>query len=256
MEEILNFDILQIVILCALIFLGGFIDAIAGGGGLITLPAYVLTGIPMHAALASNKFSSTFGTAFSAWNFLRSGKVYTNAIPVSIVFALAGSAFGSYIALLTSDEILRYMLLIMIPIIATIVLVKRNFGKENRMHTLKTGTILTGAAAAALAIGFYDGFFGPGTGTFLILVFTIFLRFDLVTANGNAKIINLSTNLGSTIVFLISGNVIFALAIPAAIAGIAGNALGSQLAIKIGSKIIKPILIFVLALLLFNLIAR
>jgi len=256
MEEIFSFDILQIVILCALVFLGGFIDAIAGGGGLITLPAYVLTGAPMHAALASNKFSSTFGTAFSAWNFLRSGKVYTKAIPVSVVFALAGSAFGSYIALLTSDEALRYVLLVMIPIIATIVIAKRNFGSENRIESLKTGTVLAGAAMAALAVGFYDGFFGPGTGTFLILIFTIFLRFDLVTANGNAKIINLSTNLGSTIVFLISGNVIFALAIPAAVAGIAGNVLGSQLAIKIGSKIIKPILIGVLALLLFNLIVR
>ncbi|MCL2169214.1 MAG: TSUP family transporter [Defluviitaleaceae bacterium] len=252
----MEFEFIQIVILCALIFLGGFIDSIAGGGGLISLPAYVLTGVPMHSALASNKFSSTFGTAFSAWNFLRNGKVYVKAIPVSVVFALAGSAFGAYIALLTSDEVLRNLLLVMIPIIAVIVIVKRDFGKENRMDTLKTGTILTGAAIAAGVIGFYDGFFGPGTGTFLILIFTIFLRFDLVTANGNSKIINLSSNLGSMVTFIISGHIVFQLAVPAAVFGILGNVIGSRLAIKIGAKIIKPVLIGVLTLLLFTLITR
>ncbi|MDR2166256.1 MAG: TSUP family transporter [Clostridiales bacterium] len=254
MEELLTFEILQIVILCALVFLGGFIDSIAGGGGLITLPAYVLMGIPMHMALGSNKFSSTFGTALAAFNFLRNGKVYIKAIPVSVVFALAGSSLGSFVALLTSDEILRYAILVILPIVAIVVIVKKDFGKENRMDSLRPGTILAGAAAAAAIIGFYDGFFGPGTGTFLILVFTIFLRFDLVTANGNAKIINLSSNLGSMVTFLIGGQVIFALAIPAAIAGVLGNLLGSALAIKIGPKIIKPVLVGVLALLLLSLI--
>lgn len=252
----LEFEIIHIVILCALVFLGGFIDSIAGGGGLITLPAYLLIGVPMHTALASNKFSSTFGTAVSTFNFLRSGKVYLKAVPISVVCALAGSSFGAYIALLTSDEVLRYVLLVLIPIIAVVVLVKKNLGQENRMHTLKPGTILLGAGVAALTIGFYDGFFGPGTGTFLILIFTIFLRFDLVMANGNAKIINLSSNLGSMITFLISGHVLFSLAIPAAIFGILGNIAGSHLAIKIGAKIIKPVLVVVLALLLATLIFR
>jgi uncharacterized membrane protein YfcA len=254
LPEILNFDFLQIALLCGLVFLAGFIDSIAGGGGLISLPAYVLTGIPMHAALASNKFSSTFGTALAAFNFLRNGKVYIKAIPLSVIFALAGSSFGAYVALLTGDEVLRHILLIMIPIVAIVILVKRDFGRQNRIDTLKKGTILTGAAIAAATIGFYDGFFGPGTGTFLILIFTIFLRFDLVTANGNAKIINLSSNIGSLITFLIGGQVVFALAIPAAVFGILGNLLGSALAIKIGAKIIKPILVGVLALLLISLI--
>jgi len=156
--------------------------------------------------------------------------------------------------LLTGDEILRYMLMVMIPIVAIVVLTKKGFGKENRTDTLKQSTIILGAAGAALTIGFYDGFFGPGTGTFLILIFTALLRFDLVMANGNAKIINLSSNLGSLVTFLIGGHVVFQLAIPAAIFGILGNVIGSSLAIKIGSKIIKPILVGVLALLLINII--
>ncbi|MCL2753438.1 MAG: TSUP family transporter, partial [Defluviitaleaceae bacterium] len=90
----MEFDLIQIIIICGLVFLGGFVDSIAGGGGLITLPAYVLAGVPMHMALGSNKFSSTFGTAFSAFNFLRNGKVYIKAIPISVVMALGGSAAG------------------------------------------------------------------------------------------------------------------------------------------------------------------
>ncbi|MCL2377176.1 MAG: TSUP family transporter [Defluviitaleaceae bacterium] len=250
----MEFDIFTISWLAALIFLGGFIDSIAGGGGLITLPAYILTGMPIHMALGSNKFSSFFGTAFSAFNFLRNKKVYLKAMPLSIGFALLGSFFGAYAVLLVDAEILRIILIVIVPIIAIFVLIKKDFGKEDKAHTLKTHVIVLGAAAAALVIGFYDGFFGPGTGTFLILIFTVFLRFDLVTANGNAKIINLSSNAGSLVTFIINGQVAWQLVIIAAVFGIAGNYLGSTLAIKIGAKIIKPLLIMVLAILLFSII--
>ena len=254
MEELLTFDILTVIQLGLLIFLAGFIDSIAGGGGLISLPAYVLTGMPMHMALGSNKFSSTFGTALSAFNFLRSKKVYVKAIPISIVCALGGSAFGAYVALLVSDEALRWILIGMVPVAAVFTLVKKDFGTEDKSHTLSTKTILLGAGAAALALGFYDGFFGPGTGTFLIFIFAIFLRFDLVTANGNAKIINFASNLGSLGTFIISGHVVFELAVPAAVFGLAGNFLGSTLAIKIGAKIIRPVLAAVMGILLFSII--
>jgi len=250
----MEFDILTISWLAALVFLGGFIDSIAGGGGLITLPAYILTGMPIHMALGSNKFSSFFGTAFSAFNFLRNKKVYLKAVPISIACALVGSALGAYVVLFVDAEILRIILIVIVPIVAAFVLVKKDFGKENRMDTLKTHVIILGAGAAALVIGFYDGFFGPGTGTFLILIFTVFLRFDLITANGNAKIINLSSNAGSLVTFIINGQVAWQLVIIAAIFGIVCNYLCSTLAIKIGAKIIKPVLVVVLAILLFSII--
>ena len=256
MAEILIFDITTIIWLSALVFLGGFIDSIAGGGGLITVPAYVLTGIPIHMALASNKFSSFFGTAFSVFNFLRNKKVYLKTIPISVVCALAGSALGAWVVLLINPDILRIILIVIVPIVAVFVLVKKDFGNEDRSHTLSTRTIILGAGLAAFIIGFYDGFFGPGTGTFLILIFTVFLRFDLVTANGNAKIINLSSNAGSLITFIINGQVVWQLAIIAAIFGIAGNYIGSTLAIKIGAKVIKPLLVVVLVILLGTIIFR
>ena len=237
-----------------LVFLGGFIDSIAGGGGLISLPAYILTGMPIHMALGSNKFSSAFGTAFSTFNFLRNKRVYIKAIPISVICALVGSAAGAYVALLVSDEVLRWILIGIVPVVAVFVLIKKDFGKEDRSDTLSTRIILIGAGSAALGIGFYDGFFGPGTGTFLIFAFALALRFDLVTANGNSKIINLSSNIGSLVMFLINGQVLFALAIPAAIFGVAGNLIGSTVAIKKGAKIIKPILVLVLVILLINII--
>jgi len=252
----MEFDIITIIWLSALVFLGGFVDSIAGGGGLITLPAYVLTGMPIHMALGSNKFSSFFGTAFSVFNFLRNKKVYLKAIPVSVVLAIIGSAFGAYVVLFVSAEVLRIVLIVIVPIVAIFVLVKKDFGKEDKTDTLKTRTILIGAGIAALTIGFYDGFFGPGTGTFLILIFTVLLRFDLVTANGNAKIINLSSNAGSLITFIINGQVAWQLVIIAAIFGIAGNFIGSSLAIRIGAKVIKPVLVAVLIVLLGTIIFR
>jgi len=238
--------------LAAFVMLAGFIDSIAGGGGLISLPAYIATGMPIHAALGSNKFSSTFGLSFSVLVFVRNKRVYLRPIALSIVCALIGSALGARLALLVSDEIFRRMLMVAVPIVAIFVLMKKDFGSKNEISTLSPHTIMIGSAIASLIIGTYDGFFGPGTGSFLIFAFTAFLKFDLVTASGNAKIINLSSNIGSVTMFLITGQVWFAYAIPAAIAGILGNILGSHLAIKIGARIIRPVFIIVLAILLFT----
>lgn len=250
----MEFDIFTIIQLSLLVFLGGFIDSIAGGGGLISLPAYILTGIPIHMALGSNKFSSFFGTLVSSINFLRNKKVYLKAVPISVVFALAGSALGAFVALMVSAYVLRVVLIVIVPIVAVFVLIKKDFGKEDKTSTLKPMVIVLGAGAAALVIGFYDGFFGPGTGTFLILIFTVLLRFDLVTANGNAKIINLSSNAGSLITFILNGQVAWGLVIFAAIAGVLGNFIGSALAIRVGAKVIRPLLVVVLAILLGNII--
>ena len=242
--------------LVAFVFIAGFIDSIAGGGGLIALPAYMATGLPMHAVLGSNKFSAFFGTSFSVSVFVRKKRVYLRPIALSIVCALIGSTLGANIALRVSDEALRQLLVVLVPIVAVFVLVKKNFGHKNEIDTLNPRTVMLGSAAASLIIGTYDGFFGPGTGSFLIFAFAAFLKFDLVTASGNAKIINLSSNVGSVITFLLHGQVFFLFAVPGAIAGILGNVIGSHLAIRIGPKIIRPVFIGVLCILLYTILFR
>lgn len=243
-----------IVMVCGFVFLAGLIDSIAGGGGLISLPAYIASGLPVHMALGCNKFSSTFGTIVSAVRFWKNKKVHIKTVAVSVACALAGSAAGAKTVLYVDDYIFRIILIIVIPLVAAFVTLKKDFGAKNEVDSLKQSRVMALSAATGLGIGFYDGFIGPGTGTFLIFSYTLLLHFDLVTASGNAKLVNLSSNVGALAMFLIYGQVYFTLAIPAALCGVAGNFIGSGLALKKGSKIIRPVFLIALGLLVFNLI--
>ncbi len=243
-----------IVLVCFFVFLAGFIDSIAGGGGLISLPAYIASGLPVHMALGCNKFSSAFGTIVSSIRFWKNKKVHIKTVVVSIACALVGSAAGARTVLYVDDFIFRIILIIIIPIVAAFVFLKKDFGLENKVDTLHQGKVLIISGLIGLGIGFYDGFLGPGTGTFLIFSYSLLLHFDLVTASGNAKLVNLSSNIGALIMFMIHGQVYFELAVPAAFFGVAGNFIGSGLALKRGSKIIKPVFLIALGLLVLNLI--
>ena len=243
----------QLLIICPLIFLSGFIDSIAGGGGLISLPTYNIAGFSPHFALGTNKFASCIGTIFSTMRFVRN-KNYnlTSAIP-SVLFSLIGAVIGAKIAIYLDVIVLRYILVFGIPVIAVIVYKKKNL--ENRTpKNLSRIKIIVYSSIAGLVIGAYDGFFGPGTGTFLILIYVSVLGFDLLTSMGNAKLVNLASNLASLVVFLIEGKINFAIGIPSAICAIAGHYIGSGFAIKKGQKIVRPMLLFVLFLLLTKLV--
>jgi len=245
---------LDYMIVLPFIFLAGLIDSIAGGGGLISLPAYVAAGLPMHAALATNKFSSACGTVFSTANYLRAKVIDLPVAALSAAFALLGSWLGTSTVLLISSDFLRYLLVFLIPVIAVITLFRKELGRQNRSHLLKLGFRLLLGSLAGLVIGFYDGFFGPGTGTFLILVYAALMHYDFMVANGNTKVVNLASNLAALTTFLVAGKVYFPLAIPAAVCGIAGNILGSRLVVRNGNKLIRPIFILALVLLLGRII--
>lgn len=245
-----NLSPIDYAIVLPFIFLAGLVDSIAGGGGLISLPAYVAAGLPMHSALATNKFSSAWGTLFSTANYLRARMMDLPVAGTSALCALIGSYLGTRTVLLISSDFLRYLLVILIPVIAVITLIRKDLGRHNRSHLLKTGVRLVLGSLAGLCIGFYDGFFGPGTGTFLILVYALLMHYDFVVANANTKVVNLASNLAALTAFLIAGKVYFPLGIPAAVCGIAGNLLGSKLVIRNGNKLIRPLFIGALALLL------
>lgn len=239
----------MIAIICPLVFLAGLVDSIAGGGGLISLPSYMLIGLPVHFAYGTNKFTSSIGTFFSAGRFIKNRKINYRAALSSVCGALVGSFFGARAALALDDKYLQYCLIIMLPVIAVFVLTRRGFGENTKAVNMSNRKMVVLSILSGLLVGAYDGFFGPGTGTFLILIYTTILGFNLTVASGNAKIVNLSSNLAALATFFAGGTVLIAVGAPAALFGIMGNWIGSGLAVKKGARVIKPVFLGVIGLL-------
>lgn len=242
------------VIVCPFLFLAGLIDAIGGGGGLISLPAYLIAGLPPHAAVATNKMSSTFGTTLATIRFMKNKLVnFKLAIP-AVVAAIIGSSIGAHISMSVSENVMMYVFIIVLPAAAFLVLNKKLFHDNGSDKiSLDKRTYLT-AIISAFFIGGYDGFYGAGTGTFLIIAFTIFAKMSIKTANAQAKVINLTTNITSLIIFFLNGHVILVIGIAAAVCNMIGGYIGAGLVMKNGAKIVKPSILFVLFLLALKII--
>ena len=238
------------LIVCPLIFLGGFVDSVAGGGGLITLPAYLMAGLPTHMAMGTNKVVNAIGTGTAALRYLKSGKVRVRIAVISAAGALAGSAIGTRIALLIPEDILKILMLVALPVVAVVLTVKKDFGREGSTPAKAYSSRYEAAAAAliGLLIGCYDGLVGPGTGTFMIMAFTVALSMDLITASGCAKIGNLASNVASAVIFILNGKVFWALAVPAALCNAIGGYCGARYAIRGGSSKIRGMIFLVLGL--------
>lgn len=234
-------------IVCPLVFLAGFVDSIGGGGGLISLPAYLFAGVPAHMALATNKLSSTLGTSISAFRMRK--RMDLSVAGASVVCALVGSSIGSSLALMVSEKVVQYMLLPVLPVVAYYVLRKKNLDEGTEKVTLPRKNVFLLSMIASFCVGMYDGFYGPGTGTFLILLYTGLVKMDLMTASANTKAVNLASNVGALTVFILNGKVFYTLGIPAALCCIAGNYLGSGMVLKNGSRVVRPIILVVLLIL-------
>ena len=236
------------LIVCPLVFIAGFVDSVAGGGGVISLPAYLLAGIPMKFAAGTNKLANGFGTALASYRYARSGNIeWVAAIPAAI-FALIGSALGTKLAVYLPDRVLEIIMLTALPIVAIVVFFSKGFGDREKPPKPRNSVIAL-ASLIGVAIGFYDGLIGPGTGTFLTLAFSAILGFSLLRASGCARMANLASNVASLIVFLINGKVLFSVGIPAIASSMLGNYFGSKYAIKGGSSKIRLVMFIVLALL-------
>jgi len=232
-----------------MLFLAGLVDAIGGGGGLISLPAYLLAGVPVHNAIATNKLSSTCGTALTTVRFIRQGLVNWKIALPTAVFGIVGSTLGANLSMRMDEEIMQNILFVVLPVVAFIVLNPKLFHDEEETKMVISTRLMVVAVVSALVIGIYDGFYGPGTGTFLIIAFSVFAKMDMRSANAQTKVINLTTNVTSLVIFLMNGQTIFLLGLAAAVCNMAGNYLGASLALKQGSKITRPVIILVLALL-------
>lgn len=239
---------LQMVIIVVIgVFLASFTDAIAGGGGIISVPTYLLAGLPMHYALGTNKFSSAIGTAVSTGRYIKSGYADWRLGLPSIVLALVGAHFGTRLQLMLSEVYLQYLLLVVLPVVAFVVLRQRQL-PETRGQ-IAPGRQMAIVCLASLVVGAYDGFYGPGTGTFLLLIFCNLGKLDVRTAGGNVKLVNLASNIGALATSLMNGKVFLLLGLIGTASSILGHFIGSGLAIKNGSKIMRPTVIVVLLLL-------
>lgn len=245
----MNLTMETFLIVCPLLFLAGLVDAIGGGGGLISLPAYLLAGVPVHNAIATNKLSSTCGTTLATLRFIRQGLVNWKLALPTIVLAVLGSSLGANLSMATEEGVMEKILFVVLPIVAFLVLNPKIFHDNgNQEITLSRGTWIT-AVVSSFVVGMYDGFYGPGTGTFLIIAFTAFAKLSITSANAQAKVINLTTNITSLTIFLLNGQVIFLLGLAAAVCNMAGNYVGAGLAMTKGSRITRPVIFLVLCLL-------
>ena len=239
-------NIAPYLIVCPLVFLGGFVDAIAGGGGLISLPAYLIAGLPVHMSIGTNKLSAAMGTTLTTVKFWRQGYIRLRLCLPCAAFALAGSAAGANLALLVDDYVFRIILLAVLPLTAIYVFRSKSLDAGGQ-EPLSPGRTTAVACAVALVIGVYDGFYGPGTGTFLLLLLTGLGRMSLGDAAGTTKAINLSTNVAALATYLINGQVLLPLGLAAGLFGIAGNYLGARSFTDKGARIVRPLIVTVLA---------
>ena len=245
--------LLLCLFVCPLVFLGGFVDSVAGGGGLITLPAYLIGGLPVHIAAGTNKLVSFVGTATAAAQYFRSGKIRLRVVIPAAVGALAGSAAGAQLAVHLSERVLQGIMLLALPAVAVFLALRRDFGKEGGSSDrapLSPGRETAVSIAIGLVIGLYDGMVGPGTGTFMIMAFSALLSLDLIIASGCAKAVNCASNIAALSVYLLNGKVMWAIVIPAAVCNALGGLCGARYAIRGGSRRVRS-MIFVVLLMLF-----
>ncbi len=245
-------SVLPYLIICPLVFLAGFVDAIAGGGGLISLPAYIIAGLPPHSAVATNKLSAAMGTTVSTIKLARAHYIpWKKAFPCTLV-ALVGSGLGARLALFVDADLFKRFMLIVLPITAFYVIQKKEFC-ETCEESISGKTVAVTLCIVFL-IGIYDGLYGPGTGTFLIVLLTGLAHFPLGEANGMTKAINLTTNLTSLTVYLISGKTVLLLGFVAGLCGIVGNYIGITYFENKGRQAVRPIMLGVLVLFLFRIL--
>ncbi|MBD0414977.1 TSUP family transporter [Oryzicola mucosus] len=229
-----------ILLLALAAFAAGFIDAIAGGGGLITIPALLLAGFPPVTALGTNKLQGLFGSTSATIAYASKGHVDLRAQFPSAALALAGSVFGALLATVLPGDILELFLPVLLVAIALYFALKPNMGDVDRARRLSP--FLFGLLVVP-AIGFYDGVFGPGTGSFFMLAFVTLAGYGVLKATAHTKLLNCASNLGAFVVFALAGGVMWKIGIMMGICQFIGARVGASLAIRIGSRLIKPLLV-------------
>jgi uncharacterized membrane protein YfcA len=235
-----------LILLCIIAFVAGFVDAIVGGGGLIQTPAglILLPNEPVARVIGSLKIPSFTGTFFAARTYLKMVKIPWARLLLFTSTAFIAAFTGSFCLTKMSNQFMKPVLLIVLLSIAIYTYFKKDLGIKTDMKALNFPWHK--GALICLGLGFYDGFIGPGAGSLLVLAFISSLGFDFLQANAHAKVVNLATNLGSILLFVLKGSIIWPIAIPMAICNAIGGMLGSRMAIAKGNKFIRVIFLCVI----------
>lgn len=242
----------MLLIVCPLVFLASFIDSIAGGGGLISLPAYYLAGLPPVLAAGTNKLSAMLGTSVSAYSYAKKGCIDWKTALCATAGAIPGSILGAALLQIIPQETARLAIVLALPVIAFFVLRKKDSLTPKRRVSEKMA--LPACFLIGLVIGVYDGLIGPGTGTFLILLFITVVGVDQMKALGCARIVNLSSNIGALFSMALGGHVMYPLGLCAAVFAALGNFLGARCALRGGVRLVRKLLLIVLALIFLKLL--
>lgn len=229
-----------IIILCIASFFAGFVDAIVGGGGLIQSPVALIL-LPNYAVssiMGSLKIPAFSGTSFAAFQYLKKVQMNWKLLSIMAITAFCAAFLGSNLLTKVSNDFMKPLLLVVLTLIAIYTFSKKNFGQHQEKEFSPRKQLFF-ALVMSSCIGFYDGFIGPGTGSFLVLGFVSVLGFDFLHASANAKMVNLATNFGSICLFVLKGKIIWAIAIPMAFCNAFGGWVGAKLAIKKGNGFIR-----------------
>lgn len=251
MAELLSTDLLAFLAIAAL--LAGFIDAVAGGGGLITIPALLSAGIPPAAALATNKLQGSFGTAMATFTFWRAGQIELKAMAFTVACVFAGAAAGTVAVQVTGAGFMTAVIPVLLVAIALYFLLSPRVGD---MEARARMTLPAFSLTVGFAVGFYDGFFGPGTGSFFALGCVALLGMNMRRATANTKLLNFTSNVVSLGVFALGGQIVWQVGLTMAVAQVIGAWAGSHAAIRFGARLVRPLLVVVCLAMTIRLVAQ
>jgi uncharacterized protein len=246
-------DALSYVIVAVASLLAGFMDAVVGGGGLVLIPALLVTFPGTHPAtlFGTNKSASVWGTAVSAWQYGRRVSLNWRALVPAAASGFAGAFLGAWLVTFLSTDLLRRALPLILLAVLAYTLAKKNLGKDHAPRL--SGSAEQGVAAAiGFTIGLYDGFFGPGTGSFLVFLFVRWLGYDFLHASAHAKVVNVATNLAALFLFAAKGHVWWHFTLFMALANIVGSVVGSHVALRYGSTFVRAFFILVVGALILK----
>lgn len=229
-----------LVLLCLAAFAAGFIDAIVGGGGLIQTPMglILLPNLPVSTVIGTLKVPAFSGTSFAAYQYLKKVDMNWRLLAIMMLLAFPSAFLGSTLLTFVSNDFMKPLLLVVLSFLVIYTYAKKNFGQHiEKNHSSRTQ--IWNAIGISFVVGLYDGFIGPGTGSFLVVAFIAIMGFDFLHASANAKMVNLSTNFGSICLFILKGKIIWAVALPMAASNALGGWIGAKLAINKGNSFIR-----------------